>query len=1010
MKNTIKKKKKPFNRFFVLVIIMSLIFFAIVARLIYLQVYKYVDFSDRANTRARRFLAEKAPRGKIYDSQGNLLATNVQTYAINFVETDEANKKFFVTMAKVFKLLDENNEKQIDEFKLQVNDDGEPYFEFGSIPNADTLKALEIRFKRDRGLDFEVKKKLFPKKEGELSDEEEAKINKELMKITPKQTFEYLVKHYKLYGLSNLTEEEEKNMKDVSPENITDELTKKYSMKFLRRYMVVKDTMKMQSFSGFKPVVLATNISKNTAFIFLQKLNDIPGINVNLEPMRYYPYHELGSGALGYISSINPDKSDKYKEKGYDVSIDQIGVSGIEGTFENLLKGTKGGDTVKVNSSGRKIEELFKLEPSPGQNVHLTIDKNIQYSAEQMMKHQLEWLQTNPDPEQKANTKNATRGATVAIEAKTGRVLALVSCPEFDPNVFSTPGGLTPDVMKKYFNTDVEQFGKNYITRMGLSTTLDDLFPKDSNGNRQDKYDITPKPTYNYATMGLTAPGSTFKPMTGLASLEEGIINDTETVVDIGDRPVFNQHPEVLGKGFPAKDNDNHGTVDFRTAIQRSCNHFFYECGYRMYMEKGQNTKALDTLANYAWKFGLGIKPNSKEKASTGIELPENFGQVYNFQSFKKQTAYYSKFELVNQLESGTMGPYSYVPLDIAYNEEDDDNLKKAKKELKDLVIDRLNKVGTDEFDSDKDSFNKKLKENIESLKKYSSKYKNNIFKYESSGKKYSLNATVAAIEQFIINKKVEITSPAQLVYASIGQGMSTFTPVQIASYIATLVNGGTRYKVHMVDKITNFQGKVVGEFNPEVLNKINIKPENVQIVKEGMQRTNSMEKGTARTVFGNFPIPTGGKTGSATFQEGKQKLWGREDFGVYVSFAPVEDPEIVVATVIYDGGHGYFGAPVARAIYETYFRDKIKKEFPNYKPNYLFSEQTYDYSLNPPLEDIKDDGVHKSEAEDKIQKQKDEEKQKQLERQKQEKEVEQQKEEVHKAKRQQRRHFKKRR
>ena len=1009
MKNTIKKKKKPFNRFFVLVVIMGVIFFAIISRLIYLQVYKYVDFSDRANTRARRFLAEKAPRGKIYDSQGNLLATNVQTYAINFVETDEANKSFFSTMAKVFKLLDENNEKQIDEFKLQINDDGEPYFDFGNITNADTLKALEVRFKRDRGLNEEIKNKLFPKKEGDLSDDEEAKINQELIKITPKQTFEYLVKHYKLYGLLNPTEEEEKKFKKVKAEDITDELTKKYSMKFLRRYMVIKDTMKMQSFSGFKPVVLATNISKNTAFIFLQKLNDIPGINVNLEPMRYYPYHELASGALGYISSINPDKTDKYKEKGYDVSTDQIGVSGIEGTFENLLKGTKGGDTVKVNSAGRKIEELFKLEPSPGQNVHLTIDKNIQYSAEQMMKHQLEYLQNSFidwDTGQRI-TRNATRGAAVAIEVKTGRVLALVSYPTFDPNVFSTPGALTPDMMKKYFNTNLEEFGENYISRMGLNKTVDDLFPKDSNGNREDKYDITPKPTYNYATMGLTAPGSTFKPMTSLVALEEGLITSSESIPE---RYNFNEHPDVFGRAFSPQDNKFHeGIIDVRQAIAVSCNHFFYECGYRMYMKNGQNPNALDTLANYGWKLGLGVKPSSKEKPTTGIEIPENFGQIYNFETFKKQMAYYSKFEMVNQLESGNMGSYIFVPLDISYIEEDDDNLKKAKKELKDLISDRLNKVGTDEFESDKYNFNKKLKETIETIEKYSKKYKESISKYESNGKKYSINATVAAIEQFILNKKSEITSPAQLVYASIGQGINNFTPVQLASYIATIVNGGTRYKVHMVDKITNFQGKIVEEFKPEILSEMDIKSEYVQAIKEGMQRTNSGDGGTGSGVFKNFPISTGGKTGTATFQKG-QELFGRAAFGVYVSFAPVEDPEVAVAVVNYDGGHGNLGAPVARAIFETYFRSKLKKEFPDYMPHYFLLDGTYDYSLNPPLEDIKDDGVHKSEADDKIQKQKDEEKQKQLEKQKQEKEVEQQKEEVHRVKKQQRRHFKKRR
>ena len=968
-----KKKKEPINRFYVMLGIMLFIFFVIFARLIYLQVFKYAEYSDRANTRSRRFLADKAPRGKIYDAEGNLLATNVQTYTVTFTETDEANTDFFSTMTKVFKILDENGEKQVDDFKLKINDDKEPYFDFGTS-NPEVVKAQEIRFKRDRGLNDLIRKKLLPNKEGDLTDEEENKINEKLLAITPVETFDYLIKQYKLYGLLNPTEEEAKKLDKESPEEISKKLEKKYSLNSIRRYMVVKDAMKMQSFSGFKPVTIAANVNKDTAFIFLQKLNDLPGINVNLEPMRYYPYHDLASSVIGYVSSINPDKKSRYEEKGYDVSTDLIGMSGIEGSFENILKGTKGGTTVKINSAGRKVEELFKLEPSPGENIHLSIDKNIQYSAEKMLQRQLEYLQGQP-----STTKNATRGAAVAIEVKTGRVLAMVSYPTFDPNVFSTPGALTPEIMKKYFNTNLEVFGNNYIKRLGLTKSMDDLFPKDKDGNREDKYDIAPKPMYNYATMGLTPPGSTFKPMTAVAALQDGVITTSETIPE---RMHFNEHPEVFGKAFSPADNADHGAnIDVKKAIALSCNHFFYECAYRMYMKEGKDVKSLNSIADFAWQAGLGVNPNSKEKATTGLEIPENFGQVYNFQSFKNQTVYYSKYELVSQLKDGNMGSYRFPSMDIGYNEDDSDSLKKAKSDIKDIVANRLKEVGTDKFDENSSNFKRDIKFKIEDFTKVSSAYKDSISKYESSGKKYSINTLVTAVEQFVLNKKAEMTSPAQLIYSAIGQGINAFTPVQLASYISTVVNGGTRYKVHLVDKITNSDGNVVDEFKPEIMNEINIKSENIQAIKQGMQMTNTT--GTGASVFGNFPIPTGGKTGTATFQKG-QEDFGRAAFGVYVSFAPVDDPKVAVAVVLYDGAHGYFGAPVARAIYETYFRDELKKNYPGYTPTFM-GGGTYDYSLNPPLQDIKDDGVHKSEAEQKIQKQQEKEKEKNIELHKEE-------------------------
>ena len=106
---------------------------------------------------------------------------------------------------------------------------------------------------------------------------------------------------------------------------------------------------------------------------------------------------------------------------------------------------------------------------------------------------------------------------------------------------------------------------------------------------------------------------------------------------------------------------------------------------------------------------------------------------------------------------------------------------------------------------------------------------------------------------------------------ASIGQGMDQFTPIQMANYIATLVNGGTRYKVHLVDKFLDANGKVIEEVKPEVIEKTGVKPENIEAVKAGMAAVN--EKGTAAGAFSNFPIKTGGKTGTASLSESGKVL-----------------------------------------------------------------------------------------------------------------------------------------
>lgn len=953
MREKKEKKLKLFNRFNSIIFIMLIIFICIISRLIYLQIFRYDYYTDKANTQARRSLPEKAPRGKIYDSNGNILADNKTVYNLTFTTTDDSSKYFYDTMKTVFKLLDERKDEQQDNFNLKLDNDNKPYFDFNGSSD-DTKKAQEIRFKRDHGLNDVVKRSLPElKNKQELTDADEDKINQELLKINAEDTFNYLLKFYTMYDILNPTAKEKQNYKQYySNKEIANELLKKYSIKDLRRFMIVKDAIKMQSYSGFKPVTIAYNIQKDSSYIFYQKLSDLPGIDISVEPMRTYPYatdYNLASGVIGYVSSIDSSKKDRYEEKGYDLSTDLIGKAGIESAFESVLKGNTGETIVKVNSQGRKTEELFKSESSPGQNVYLSINKNIQYSVDQTLKDRLNYVATQyVDQTDKSSNFNATRGAAIVLEAKTGRVLALSSYPGYDANIISDPNELTPEITKQYFSPDYDKLGQEFINKHHLNKTVDELFPKDKNGVRQDKYDLLPKPFYNYATMGLIPPGSTFKPLTSLAGLQEGVIDSRTTVNDTSQ--VYTN--KLLGTQ-QFKDDGVHGAaVDIKKALAASCNIFYYETGMRLYEKNGTNIGALDSLAKYAWQLGMGNDPNSKTKGSTGIEIGESFGQTYNYQYNKEQTLMYGRFDLVESLEAGKYGDRSFVALDIANKDDDSDELKATKQKFKDYIFDYLKNNKSSSL-TGVNQFVKGLDPLLDQLQKDSKIFSDNVKKYNESGKKYSNANVKIAIEQFIYNENALITTPAQLVLASIGQGVNNFSIVQIANYLATIVNGGTRYKVHLVDRITDSTGKVVQEFKPEVLNKIDINPTNLSLIKQGMAMANTDDLGTASSVFKNFPIPTGGKTGTATYNEQIQAQIGRSAYGVYISCAPINDPEIVVAVVMYDGAHGFLGADVAKAAYETYFKDRLQKDYPNYQP-------TFSYTFNSPVPDKKDDTMTK--------------------------------------------------
>ena len=968
------KKKKKISRYVVLNIIMIALFTTFIAKLVYLQIYKHEDYKERADISSTRLISENAPRGKIYDSEGNVLATNIQTYTLTYTKPNDENENFYDTMNKVFDILSENGEKYEDDLMLKIDSNGKFYFDF-KTDDKDTKKIVEIRFKRDRGINEEVEKNLFEEeKKSDLTDEEIEKVNNELLKISAEETFYKLVKTYSLQEIINpvpVQEEGESNKAynarldaynekydEMSGKEILDELLTKYSIQDVRKYMVIKDAIKMQSFKGYRAVTIASNIKKDTAFIVYQKLNDLPGIDVSIEPIRFYPYNSLASGVIGYLSSIDSSKEENYELRGYDVSSDLIGVAGIEAALEDQLKGTKGGTTVKVNSKGRVTEELFKLDSYPGNNVHLTIDKYTQYAAEQAMKDTMERI--------KSIAPNATRGAVVAIEVKTGRIIAMVSYPGYDPNVFSIPGMLTDELSQQYFSPDIESYAKEFIQRTGATGGIDYLFPiNEETGKREDKFDTYPKPFFNYATQGLLPAGSTFKPLTAIAGLMENVVTTDEVMQDNTGTWSKEDLPGMVLKNFQGTAN---GATDLRKALQVSSNYYFYELGYRLYKNSGGNVNggninALDTLAKYAWKFGLGVEPSKQNSKtmSTGIQIEESFGQVYNFESWKNQIVNTPMYEIVDALKAGNYYSYSFVPLNIEDSDNDPDNLKEAKTALKNYMKDTLAKVGTDEEVSDNTKYAESLVPYIKKVMDLSDEFKAAVIE---TSKRRTVNIDEEAgvisdaIAYYIIsNAGLQIKTPGQLVSSAIGQGMNNFTPVQIANYVATLANGGTRLKLTLVDKITSPTGEVLQQFEPEVVDQLDIPEEYLQAVKEGMYRVNtSPSNGTAYDCFGKFPINVAGKTGTADFSTDENyKIQGRLAYGNYISFAPMEDPEIAIFSTIYDGFRGSEGATIHKAIYEAYFKEKLLELDPSYASK---SESFRKYVLESPLKDNKDDSI----------------------------------------------------
>ncbi|WP_291569417.1 penicillin-binding transpeptidase domain-containing protein [Clostridium sp. UBA4548] len=933
-----KKNKTKFSRFNIFFIAMGLIFTTIIGRLLYLQVIMVEEYREEANKKASKNVPKVAARGDIIDAKGEVLATSKQSYSLMFTQTEESKDKFFETMAEVFKILDNNKIYMVDEFPIVIENNN-LVFKFKAT-DEESKRWMEIRFKKDRGIEDNLIGKHFEdKKKEELTKEEQQFIDEEILKVSPQQVFDKLLEEYKI--------------------------DKSYALQEQRKYMIVKDSIKMQSFSGYKPVIIANNLSQEAAFEFEQRKASLPGIAVETQPMRTYPNKELGSAFLGYISKINPWEKEKFEEKGYDISTDNVGKSGLEAALEPYLKGTKGQEIIEVNKSGRKVKTIVEADSYPGKTVQLNIDKNIQKAAEDALDDTMKDMQKKGTMGT-SNVSNATRGAAVVLNAKTGQVLALVSRPGYDPNTFTVPGLLTPELSEKYFNPNLEQMGKEYIAKKGLinkkgvltdkemglpaaeraKILLDRMFPIDTSieGNttiRQDIYDIFPKPFYNYASLSLIPPGSIFKPVTALAGLTEGVITPSEKILDNG---YYNKRYADY-KGACWKFNQSHGShgaIDVAKALEVSCNYYFYDVADRLYDKYGENPAALDIIAKYAWKFGLGVPPNSGLEPTTGIEIAENFGQVYNYESSKRSQSSVYINQLVEFLNKGSNSlnaqSNQYKPFNIVKEKE-----YGTPKEI--AEIKKINEKKSNLIEAIKAEMTKENKSSDKEIGQIMEPLIKEVINASPQAKaigytKDDIDGIILAIIFSTNDARTFISSAANAYNASIGQGMNFFTPLQLASYMATLVNGGNRYELQLVNKIIDPVTGETTEFKPKLMEHVDIEEKYLATIKKGMKDVTSGDNGTAVNAFRGFPIENGGKTGSANVNVVVEEAIDRTAYGTYLGFAPYDNPEIVTCVVIFDGGSGGYGAPVARAVFEEYFRDKIKAQNPAYKFMYNRDEK----------------------------------------------------------------------
>ena len=331
------------------------------------------------------------------------------------------------------------------------------------------------------------------------------------------------------------------------------------------------------------PVKVKDGASQAQVFYLKERAEDFPGVQIAPTYLRYYPHRELAAHVLGYVSEISPGQLKTLHDQGYRGG-DTIGQTGIESFYDKYLRGTAGLSQLRVDSLGRPISAVLPKVPAhPGNAVRLTLDVKLQKAAEEALRYGIDRARNSAC----YGCWNANGGAIVAIDPHDGSVRALASYPTYRPSLF------------------VGRVRQRALDVAGLT-------PRTA--------EAANFPALDRAIDGAYPPGSTFKPVTAIAAMQEHILQPFESLPCTGS---YKKNGQVFKNWDPFVNE----AMTLPTALAKSCDTYFYQVGYRFY---GMPADRGPRLQAWASRFGFGQK--------TGIDLGSERSGLLPTPDWRKKT------------------------------------------------------------------------------------------------------------------------------------------------------------------------------------------------------------------------------------------------------------------------------------------------------------------------------------------------------------------------------------
>lgn len=631
------------------------------------------------------------------------------------------------------------------------------------------------------------------------------------------------------------------------------------------KILSVRCELYKKRFSKYIPLTVARDVKTETITAIEEEKSLFPGIYIDVESLRNYPSGKYFSHILGYIRGISESELAEYSEHGYTAN-DLIGRDGLEKSFELELKGKKGTKYFEVDNVGRRIStiESETKNPVPGNKIFLTVDNHLQKETFDVLEETLkETIISRLLGKSKDFTFSLNQLLISMVDSDNVRMKDILNAEE----------GTVQSSIKKYIlsvDPTVETADDNFdLARQILSDGID-------RGNiSQSQIILT---LYEQKTITCDE--------FYLAKIKSGTISPLQVVVDKLNQGEITPQMTAMDPctGSVVVTDINTGDVLAAVTYPSYDNNEFVNNFNNEYYLRMQN----DPTSPFSNRpFTEPRAPGSTFKMITaaaaleeGIIAPNT--AIHDYGTFKDAGLPYARCWIGS-------GKGSHGSVNVAHALEVSCNY---------FFYEISYRMGN--------SKNGETEKGIKTLNKYMELFGLNdftgveIYELYNSTQNYPSKISSPEYKRYVYSLRNSESSETDLkwydgetIRTAIGQSFNNYTSATMTKYIATLANGGTRYSLHFLNKISSFDGNEITKYEPNVEVDLELQPQNLKAIYEGMYLVTSGSKGTLRSLFRDYPIQVAAKSGTA------QESSKRSEHTVFVGFAPYDDPQIAITVLI---------------------------------------------------------------------------------------------------------------